>query len=67
MADEPSNSADFWRVLEEAKKAVAGWEQWQRQYRADIYYEGYPAEPVKAKTEDLSETSTPENAALKNT
>ena len=67
MADDASYPTDFWRVLEKAREEVARWEEWQRQYRADIYYEGYPAEPVKveASTASTSEKQPAEPAKPK--
>ena len=41
MADEVSQSAEFWNVIEEAEQTVAAWPDWKKRYEVDIYYDGY--------------------------
>ena len=45
MAEEGSETIDFWGVLEEAEQTVEGWPSWQRQYEADVFREENPPDP----------------------
>ena len=40
MTEEVSQPVDLWSVLEEAEETVDTWPEWQRQYEADVHWEG---------------------------
>lgn len=42
MADEGTESVDFWVELEEAEQTVERWPPWQQRYDADLHYEQDP-------------------------